>query len=70
MQAGRNRLADIGGQRQPLAAVALAADRDLPGAPADVLERERSDLGGAQPEPHERCQDREVAAAIGGVPVT
>jgi hypothetical protein len=69
MQVGRDRLADVGGQRQPIAAAALAADRDLPSAPADVIEQERGDLAGAYPESDEHRQDREVAAAAGGVAV-
>jgi hypothetical protein len=49
VQVAGDRLAGVGGQRPPLPRAALASDRDLPSAPADVVQRQRGDLPGAQP---------------------
>ena len=51
LQVGNDRLADIGGQRQSFGASSLAGDPKLAGAPVDVIEPERGDLAGAQPQP-------------------
>jgi hypothetical protein len=61
-QVGGQRLADVDGQRQPIAPAALADHDQLPGAPIDVVERQRRDLAGAQPQPHQDRQDRVVAS--------
>jgi hypothetical protein len=68
-QIGRDRLADIGRQRQLLNAVALAMHPELAGAPVDVLQRQGGDLADTQPEPNEHRQDRKVAASADGAPV-
>ena len=46
-----DRLADIHGQRQLVDAAALAVDRELPGPPVHVIQPQRRDLVGPQPEP-------------------
>lgn len=51
-------------ERQQRVAVALARDADLAGAPVDVIDTERGDLPGAQPQPRQHDQDRVVAAAV------
>ena len=62
LQVRDDRLADILGQGQPLIAPALARDPELPGAPVDVLDPERGDLAGTQPQPGEHHQHRVVPA--------
>ena len=45
------RLAGIGGKRQPFPAASLAADHDLAVPPVDVIEGQGRDLPDAQPQP-------------------
>jgi hypothetical protein len=40
----RGRLADIGGQRQLIAAMGFPVDGDLPGAPIEIVESQSRDL--------------------------
>jgi hypothetical protein len=63
LQVGGDRRADVGWQGQAVLGAGLAAHNDLAGAPVDVVEAKRGDLGGAQPEPHQQHQDRVVAPA-------
>jgi hypothetical protein len=46
-----DRVADVGGQRQPVLAPTLAMDKQFPPAPVDVIQRQGGDLAAAQPEP-------------------
>ena len=59
-------------RRRRAAAAARAGcpcrDGDLPGPPADVVQRQRGDLPGAQPEPGQQRQHREVTAPGDGAP--
>ena len=64
-----DRLAHVGGQRQPGVVIAFAPHRALPGAPVDVIQGEAGDLPGPQAHPGEQDQDRVVAAPGGAVPV-
>jgi hypothetical protein len=57
----RDRLADIGRQRQPLDAAAFAAHDDLPRPPVKVVELKPGDLATAHSQPHQHHQDREIA---------
>jgi len=50
-QPAGHRLADIGGQRQAVAAAALAADGDLSLPPVDVAQVQGCDLPSAQAQP-------------------
>jgi hypothetical protein len=61
-QVSGERFTRIGGQRQPFSTAALAAHGDLPGPPADVIQAQRGDLPGAQPEPGQQRQHREITA--------
>ena len=61
-QISDDRRADVGGQRQPVAAAALAADRDLAAPPVDVVQAEPGDLPGPQAHPGQHQQDRPVPA--------
>jgi len=45
----RDRRPDVGRQRQPLVASALAADQDLPGPPVDVADVGGGGFPGPQP---------------------
>ena len=65
----RDGLAGVGWQRELVPPVALAADGDLAVAPVDVLQGQRSDLPGSQPDPGQQRQDRVVAAPGRGLPV-
>jgi len=51
--------------RRPLA----ISNQQLPDAPVDVIQRDRRDLTGAQPQPRQHRQDRQVPAADHGGPV-
>ena len=68
-QPSGDRLTGIGGQREPLAAVTLAAHGELPGSPVDVVQAQRGDLAGTQPEPGHQGQHREVPPPGGGAAV-
>jgi hypothetical protein len=48
---------------------AFPANKQLPAPPVDILELDRGDLPGAQPEPHQQQQDREVAPANQPAPI-
>jgi hypothetical protein len=52
-QVPRERHTDLGNQREALAREALATNDDLPFAPAQVVEFERSDLAGAKAQARE-----------------
>jgi hypothetical protein len=62
-QPAGHRLADVGGQRQAVAAAALAADGDLTLAPVDVAQLQAGDLPGAQAQPGQQHDDRVIPAA-------
>ena len=66
---GHDRLADIDRQRQLVIAAALAAHEQQPAAPVDVIEPDRGDLAGAQPQPRQQQQDRVVAPADQPAPI-
>jgi hypothetical protein len=68
-QIGGDRLADLGGQRQPFEPAPLAADRHLAPLPVDVGQLQGGDLGAAQAKPRQHEQDRVVAAACHGAAV-
>ena len=68
-QPAGHRLAGVGGQRQAVAAAALAAHDDLALPPADVTQVQAGDLPGPQAQPRQQHQDREVPAACRAVPV-
>lgn len=68
-QPAGHRLADIGGQRQAVAAAALAADGDLSLPPVDVAQLQARDFPCAQAQPGQQQHDREVPAAGHGAPV-
>ena len=55
---GHDRLADIDRQRQHVVTAALAANEQLAATPVEVIEAQRGDLPGAQPEPRQQQQDR------------
>jgi hypothetical protein len=69
-QIRRDRRAHVGRQRQPLGAVALAADHKLPAAPVDVVQPQPGDLPGAQAQPGQHQQDRIVSPAGAGASIT
>src|ERR1700749_54448 len=48
---GAGRRAVVGRERQPVAAAALAEDRDLAAPPVDVVQAEPGDLSGPQARP-------------------
>jgi hypothetical protein len=58
------------GKWQQVIPAALAMDQQLAAAPVDVLERDRGDLAGAQPEPRQQQQDRVIAPTDRPPPVT
>lgn len=51
------RLADIVRERETVELCAFPVDRQLAGAPIDIIQRERHDLGRPQPEAREQHQD-------------
>jgi hypothetical protein len=55
-----DRLPDLLRQRQPVFPTGLAAHGQLPAMPVNVRQPQRGDLAGAQPEPRQHGQDREV----------
>jgi len=57
-----DRLPDVGGQRQPLAAISLAVHGDLTASPVHVLQPQRRELARPQSKPDQHRQDRQVAA--------
>ena len=64
LQVGGQRLADVDGNRQPVAPAALADHDQLTGTPIDVLKGQGRDLAGAQQsQPRHHRQDRVVASA-------
>jgi hypothetical protein len=65
-----DRFADVHGQRQLLGVVALAAHPQLAGPPVDVVQAQRGDLTGAQAQPDQHEQDREVTSTPARTPVT
>jgi hypothetical protein len=68
-QVADDRFADVVRQRQPLRPRALAAHNQLAGAPVDVFQREGGDLPGAQPQPRQDGQDRQIPESDHGRPV-
>ena len=62
LQPAGDRLAGVLRQRQPVLPAGLAVHGELPGPPVDVAQAQRGDLAGAQPEPRQDGQDREVPA--------
>ncbi len=62
-QVAGDRLAHVAGQGQALLGVALAAHHDFPGPPVDVVEAQRGDLGGPQPEAGQQYQDGVITLA-------
>lgn len=68
-QVGGHGLADIGGQREPLLPVALAADDDRAYSPVDVVQLQASSLTGTQSESCQHREDREIAASDRGATV-
>ena len=68
-QPAGHRLARVDGQRQAVAAAALAAHGDLALPPADVAQVQGGDLSGPQAQACQQHQDREVPAAGCAVPV-
>ena len=69
-QIGHDRLADIDRQRQGILTAALARAPAAPRPPVEVVEGDRGDLAGPQPEPRQQQQDREIAATDQRAPVT
>jgi hypothetical protein len=65
-QVSDDRRADVCGQRQPVTAPALAADRDLAAPPVDVVQAEPGGFAGSQAHPGQQQQDRPVPAPGGG----
>ena len=49
-QPGDNRLADIDGQRQPVAASTFASHEQITGSPVDVAQLQSGDFPGPQPQ--------------------
>jgi hypothetical protein len=69
MQVADDRFADVVGQRQPFRPRALATHDQLTRAPVDVLQREDGNLAGAQPQPRQHGQDRQIPESDHGRPV-
>ena len=61
MQIAHQRLADIDRHREPILPPALAVDQSLAGMPIEIVQPQRSDLAGTQPQTHHQEQDRVVA---------
>ena len=59
----RERVAHVGEQGHVISPWSFTSDDDLGGPPVEVLELERHDLAGAQPEPREQEHDGVVATA-------
>jgi hypothetical protein len=68
-QPAGHRLADVGRQRQAVAAAALAPDGDLALAPVNVAQLQDRDLPGAQAKPRQQHDDRVIPAAGRAAPV-
>jgi len=62
-------LADIRRYGQALEPIALASDQELARAPVEVIQAQRADLTGAQAEPNEQHQHREVPLARARPPI-
>jgi hypothetical protein len=69
LQISGYRLADIDRQRQMVHPGSLAMHREQPGAPVDVLQPQRGDLPGAQPEPQHHHDHRVVATPGRAAPI-
>jgi hypothetical protein len=63
VQVGDQGLPDIGGQREPLPAAALAVNRDLPGRPVQVAQLQAGYLTGPQAQPGQQGENGPVAPA-------
>ena len=57
-----DRLPGIARQRQGVVAVALTPDRDLTAPPVEIVQAERGDIPGAQPQPDQQRHHRVVPA--------
>ena len=64
------RLADIHGQGHPVIQQALAANKNLPGTPINIVELYGNNLPGAKAETGEEKKKRVVATARSRVPIT
>jgi hypothetical protein len=62
LQVGDDPFPDIGRQRQPIMPVPFAPHRDLTTPPVDVVHHQCGHLTGAQPQPHQHGEDRQVPA--------
>ena len=69
-QIGCERLTDLHGQGHPVMQQALAANKNFPGAPINVIELQGNNLPGAKAEAGEEKKNRVVAATRCRVPVT
>lgn len=68
-QIRRERLPDVCRQWHRVGSAALAADRQLPAAPVDIVQGEAADLIGPQSEASQQHQDSVVASAHRGLAV-